>query len=170
MREFGKFCYSTLVSLGLCAWKRSTKPNKQKGNEMEILKANIQNVLNTEFESQFKMISAIGNGIELNSSNAECVVATQLMNALFRWADVREYMVRTLNDMVRASDYQRDLLKRGLCVDANEINRITDRYETYARDAKKWEDYTSEYAHIARIEGTQLVDLFIKLNSMIAYK
>ena len=151
---------------------KSSNTNQQtKGeNEMETLKANIQNVLNTEFESQFKMISAIGHGIELNSSNAECVVATQLMNALFRWADVREYMARTLNDMVRASDYQRDLLKRGLCVDANEIARITDRYETYARDAKKWEDYTSEYAHIARIEGSHLSDLFGKINSTIAYK
>lgn len=160
-----------LQKVSTTAQKSSNTNQQTKGeNEMEILKANIQNVLNTEFESQFKMISAIGNGIELNSSNAECVVATQLMNALFRWADVREYMAKTLNDMVRASDYQRDLLKRGLCVDANEIARITDRYETYARDAKKWEDYTSEYAHIARIEGTQLVDLFIKLNSMIAYK
>ena len=137
---------------------------------MEILKANIQNVLKTEFESQFKMISAIGNGIELNSSNAECVVATQLMNALMRWADVREYMVRTLNDMIRATEYQRDLIKRGCYPDTNEVARIADRYETYSRDAKKWEDYASEYAHIARIENTQMVDLFHTLNSMIAYK
>jgi hypothetical protein len=153
-----------MVAHNLMSQTKQTKGE----NEMETLKANIQNVLNTEFESQFKMISAIGNGIELNSSNAECVVATQLMNALFRWADVREYMARTLNDMVRASDYQRDLLKRGFCVDASEIARITDRYETHARDAKKWEDYTSEYAHIARIES--VTDLFVKLNSMIAYK
>jgi hypothetical protein len=151
---------------------KSSNTNQQtKGeNEMETLKANIQNVLNTEFENEFKLISAIAHGIELDKSNAECIVATQLMNALMRWADVREYMAKTLCDMVRASDYQRDLLKRGLCVDANEIARITDRYETYARDAKKWEDYTSEYAHIARIEGSQLVDLFGKINSMITYK
>ena len=78
-----------------------------KGVIMKQVQSNILNALENDFNSVWQIGGSITEGIE-SSETPESKIASQLQDAIWKWADARSYMAKTLGDMIRNAEYQRD--------------------------------------------------------------
>jgi hypothetical protein len=134
---------------------------------MKQLQRNISNALGERFNSVWQIGGSITEGIESNET-AESKIANQLQDAIWKWADARSYMAKTLSDMIRNAEYQRDSIQRGFRADAGFLN--SQSFQHYMTRAENYENQIINLMNICNFTPQETTRLVNKINNMIEWK
>jgi hypothetical protein len=134
---------------------------------MKTLQSNIVYALQDNFNSVWQIGGSITEGIE-SSETPESKIANQLQDAIWKWADARSYMAKTLSDMIRNAEYQRDSIQRGFRADAGFLN--TQSFQHYIARAENYENQIINLMSICNFTAQETTALVSKINSLIGWK
>jgi hypothetical protein len=126
---------------------------------MESLKERIEfeALTGMNYTSVYKLTNAIlGNG-ELDNASPEGRMANVFTDALSRWADARQSLVRANEDEIRNAQRMIDGIKDNSSYSWHMDPR---RVNEYIAECKKYEDMISHYGYIIGVERETIVAIF----------
>jgi hypothetical protein len=145
----------------------ANSPKTQGRVIMKQVQSNILNALEKDFKSVWEIGGSITEGIE-SKETPESKIANQLQDAIWKWADARSYMAKTLSDMIRNAEYQRDSIQRGFRADAGFLNAQS--FQHYIARAENYENQIINLMSICNFTGQETTALVTKINSLIGWK
>ena len=124
---------------------------------METLKQNIEfeALCGLQHTSVYKLTSAILGDIELES--AEGRMASVFTDALNRWADARQSLVRANEDEIRNAQRMIDGVKDNSSYSWHMDSR---RVNEYVAECKKYEDMLNNLRYVIGVEREVMVAIF----------
>lgn len=134
---------------------------------MEQLKTNILNLISGEHETVYSFASQVLAGIESENETPEGKTASQMFNAIIRFADSRTDIDKALMQLIRTAKSEQTRLQQGSRLDLGWIN--PSRFEETVQESKKLEHEIMTLAYIVGLTGQQRVELFNKIQDLTLY-